>query len=141
MQHVRSTPSAFDGAIYRRITVLFAATCLILGVGATMTVCACETGMRGTVVWGPVKPGPSRLGEDDEAPLKASFGVFAGEERIAEFESDSSGHFEISLPPGNYTIVPDKKTPIPYAEQQKTRVTVPEDGIIDIVIRLDTGMR
>jgi hypothetical protein len=60
---------------------------------------------------------------------------------VAEFESDGSGRFEVALPPGEYTIVPGKKTPIPMAEKQTTRVIVPEDGFAEITIRLETGMK
>ena len=141
LKSVSAALSRSDNSFYRRILLSFAAVCLILGVSTATTAFACDTGIRGSVFWGPVKPGPSRLGQNEEAPLRALFGVFQGEKKIVEFESDSRGHFEISLPPGDYTIVPDKKTPIPYAEQQKTRVTVPEGGFVDIEIRLDSGMR
>jgi len=61
--------------------------------------------------------------------------------RVAEFESDRQSRFEVSVPPGDHIIVPDKKTAIPYAEQQKTQVTVPEGGFVVVTIRLDTGMK
>jgi len=102
---------------------------------------AVETGIRGTALWGPVRPGPSKLEEVDEAPLRASFAIYSAAHKIKKFESDCGGRFQVSLPPGDYTIVPDKSTPIPSPESQKTRVTVPEDGFTDIIIRLDTGMK
>jgi hypothetical protein len=135
------TRSRPDHGLYQRILLLFVAVCVIFSLGTTVTVFACETGIRGTVLWGPVKPGPSKLGQTDEAPLRAYFAIYEAGTKVAEFESDRNGRFEVSLPPGDYTIVPDKQTPIPYAQQQKTKVTVPEDGFAVVGIRLDTGMR
>ena len=102
---------------------------------------AADTGIRGTVLWGAVKPGPSRPGDATEAPLRASFTVYSDDTKVANFESDRAGQFEVSLPPGTYTIVPDKKTPIPFPESQKTQVTVPADGYANVTIHLETGMK
>lgn len=102
---------------------------------------AAETGIRGKVLWGPISPGPTGPGQSDEAPLRASFTVYDGNQKVARFESDDSGCFEVSLPAGEYTIAPDKNTPIPYPGRQKTQVTVPENGFAVVTIRLDTGMK
>ena len=100
-----------------------------------------ETGIRGTVSWGPVRPGPARLGESDVAPLQASFDVYGAAGPVARFESDEEGRFELPLPPGDYTLVPSADTPIPLPQRQKTAVTVPDSGFVTVEIRLDTGMR
>jgi hypothetical protein len=106
-----------------------------------MPVNAAETGIRGTVLWGPVKPGPARLGQSDEEPFRATFHVLDSEHEVARFESDGKGNFEVSLPAGDYTIVPDKSTPIPTPQSQTKTVTVPEDGFALVTLRFDTGMR
>lgn len=124
-----------------RVLFLLMTMCVVGSLVAAGPVYAGDTGVRGTVVWGPIKPGPEKLGQDDEAPLKASFTVHGAEGKVGKFESDRNGAFEVSLPPGEYTIVPDNKTPVPMAEKQTTRVTVPEDGFAVVTIRLDTGMR
>lgn len=100
-----------------------------------------NTGIRGTVLMGPIKPGPSTPSRADEAPMKGVFSVYKGDEKVAQFESDRTGAFEVCLPPGEYTIVPHKDTPVPYAEKQTTTVTVPDDGYAVVTIRLDSGMR
>lgn len=125
----------------KRITMLLAAICVFFSLSATVTAYACDTGIRGTVIWGLVKPGPSKVGQKNEAPLRASFAVYDGDNKVAEFESDRSGRFKVSLPPGDYTIVPDKSTPIPFPESQKTQVTVPANDFADVTIRLETGMK
>ena len=128
------------GRICNHVSLLLAAFCLALGLLAATPVNAAETGIKGTVLWGPVKPGPAREGESDEAPLSASFLVLGSEHKVA-FKSDDKGYFEVLLPPGEYTIVPDKSTPILFPGRQKKTVTVPEDGFVIVTLRFDTGMR
>ncbi len=100
-----------------------------------------ETGIEGTVLWGPVDPGPTQHGQSDEAPLQATFAVTDDGVEVARFQSDTAGAFRVALPPGDYLIVPDANTPIPFPTKQITRVTVPDDGYATVSIRLDTGMR
>ena len=114
---------------------------LVLVMLAAMPINAAETGIRGTVLWGPVKPGPSRFGKSNEAPFKATFHVFFSDKEVASFKSDKRGSFEVLLVPGEYTIVPDKSTPMPVPRSQKKSVTVPEDGFAEITLHFDTGMR
>ena len=106
-----------------------------------MPVNAAETGVRGTVLWGPVRPGPLSVGQNDEAPFCAGFIVFSAEKEAARFESDHLGNFEVLLPPGDYTIGPDRSAPIPAPQNQRKTVTVPEDGFNEVTLRFDTGMR
>ena len=120
---------------------LLAVICLAGGLFAAMPAKAAETGIRGTVLWGPIHGGPVRIGQSEEAPLSASFHVMDSEHKIASFKSDAKGHFEVSLPAGEYTIVPDKSKPMPFPGQQKKTVTVPEDGFAVVTLRFDTGMR
>jgi len=123
------------------IPFLLAAICLVGCPHADMTVNAAETGIRGTALWGPVKPGPSRLGQSDEAPLRATFLVHSAGRKVTQFKSDAKGNFEVLLPAGDYVIVPDKATPMPAPENQKKSVTVPADGFAVVTLRFDTGMR
>ena len=141
MKQITMVPVTIGRRIFTRFPLLLAAMCMTGCANAAMPTDAAETGIRGTVLWGPVKPGPSKPGQKDEAPLRASFAVYDADNKVAEFESDRSGRFEVALPPGEYTIVPDKKTPIPMAEKQTTQVTVPEDGFAVITIQLETGMK
>ncbi len=99
-----------------------------------------ETGIEGTVLWGPVKPGPSTPDQPEQEPLAASFTVYSGDSEVAKFRSDRAGDFRLALPPGDYTIVPSSSTPVPRPETQVTRVTVPARGYVSVKIMLDTGM-
>jgi hypothetical protein len=120
---------------------LLTAICLVSGLFTVMPVSAAETGVRGTVLSGPVKPGPARVGQSDEAPFSATFIVLAAEREVARFKSDKKGHFEVALPAGDYVIVPDNSTPIPAPQSQAKSVIVPEDGFAEVTLRFDTGMR
>ena len=130
-----------NSRIHNPLSFLLAAICLASGLFAAMPVRAAETGVRGTVLWGPVKPGPTRLGQSDEAPLGATFLVLASEREVARFESDKKGNFKVLLPAGDYTIVPNKGTPIPAPQSQAKSVSVPTDGFAEVTLRFDTGMR
>ena len=123
------------------IPFLLAAICAVGCLNADVPVNAAETGIRGTALWGPVKPGPSRLGQSDEAPLQATFLVHSAGRKVAQFKSDAKGNFEVLLPAGDYVIVPDKSTPMPAPQNQKKSVTVPADGFTVVTLRFDTGMR
>ena len=121
--------------------LLLVTWCLQSGLMMTRNASAADTGIRGTVTWGPINPGPVHAGQGDEAPFSAAFAVMSSGRVVARFKSDRSGHFEISLPAGDYTIVPEKGTPIPAPQSQFRPVTVPEDGYAHVSLRFDTGMR
>ena len=123
------------------LPLLLAASCFVGGLIAMKPLSAAESGVRGTVLWGPVKPGPTRVGQSDEAPLSATFLVFTAGQQVARFKSDKQGNFELLLPAGDYTIVPDKSTPVPAPHNQIKTVTVPADGFAEVTLSFDTGMR
>jgi len=130
----------------RRISsyVLFLLATILSGgcLHADTPVSAVETGIKGTVVMAPARPGPAYEGQSDEAPVRASFQVLdVDNNSVAQFKSDENGFFTVLLPPGEYTIVPDASAPILRARHQRKTVTVPEDGFADVMLKFDTGMR
>ena len=129
------------GRICSLVPLLLAALCMVGGLHAATPEKAVETGIRGTILWGPVVPGPTREGQSNEAPLSASFLVLGSGQKVASFQSDDKGQFEVVLPAGEYTIVPAKSTPILFPGRQKKTVTVPKDGFAVVTLRFDTGMR
>jgi len=128
MQSCFSVPAAGGG---------ISAGCLIGGRPAS----ADETGIVGTVLLGPVAPGPAHADGSDETPFRASFQVRASGKIVARFESDEFGRFRVVLPPGRYMVVPDESAPMPYPARQATEVMVPEEGFVEVTLRFDTGMR
>ncbi|MEM7280944.1 MAG: carboxypeptidase-like regulatory domain-containing protein [Pseudomonadota bacterium] len=108
----------------------------------TLPACASDTGVRGTVLMGPITPGPTRPNATDEAPVGATLMIYGKDQKkVVKIVSDKDGKFELSLPPGDYVIVPAKDTPVPFPHTQTTQVVVPTDGYAEVTIRLDTGMR
>ncbi len=141
MSRVTSDPTRPGGRIFSYVLLILAAIFLVGPLHATTPVIADETGIAGKVLKGPIKPGPTIVGESDEAPFRALFHVLDSEKEVARFESDENGFFKVFLPPGEYTIVPDASARIPYPKRQTKEVTVPEDGFADVTLKFDTGMR
>jgi len=141
MSRLMSDPTNPGERIFSYVLLILVAIFLIGPLHATTPVIADETGIKGKVLRGPIRPGPEIAGESDEAPFRASFHVLDSEQVVARFESDEKGYFKVLLPPGEYTIVPDASAPIPYAKRQTKEVTVPEDGFADVTLKFDTGMR
>jgi hypothetical protein len=141
MNLLTNTPLCRGEAVGTHGFILFLVFVAALSQLFALPVNAAETGIRGTVLWGPVTPGPARSGQSDEAPLSATFNVFSGESKVAQFRSDEQGKFELLLSAGDYTIVPDRGTPMPAAQSQVKPVTVPAEGFVEVTLRFDTGMR
>jgi len=126
--------------IEKSVSPLFVFFFVLLLMQVAMPLSADETGIRGTILWGPIRPGPERLGQSDEAPLSATFLVFAANREVARFKTDKKGEFEVLLPAGDYTIAPDPSTPILGPQRRKKNVTVPADGFAEVTLKFDTGM-
>lgn len=63
------------------------------------------TGLEGVIMVGPIQGGPTRQGVPDSRPLpNTEFVVVKENSTVASFKTDDEGRFQISLPPGHYTI-------------------------------------
>jgi hypothetical protein len=98
------------------------------------------TGLAGTVYRGPVAP-VCAFDQPCEAPFSAGFSVQRGTTRVAAFQSDAQGHFEVRLSPGNYVVIPEGDAPIISPKSQTKEVTVGPTGLTMIDLRFDTGIR
>lgn len=132
--------SNFGGRIRNRVPFLLLLILMVGCVQAESRDSPVETGIRGVMMYGPIRPGPEKVGQSNEAPLQATFFVLSSDRKVARFESDKKGYFEVLLPAGEYVIVPDKSTPIRVPQRQKKSVIVPVDGVADVTLRFDTGM-
>lgn len=65
------------------------------------------SGIEGTVVVSPARPGPIRKGEESSVvPVRnAQFAIKAGDAIVKTFTTDGEGRFQVALPPGHYLIV------------------------------------
>lgn len=102
-----------------------------------------ESGIRGMVTIGPTCP-VERVPPDPlcaDKPYEATLAILnASGKQMATVASGKDGAFEISLPPGTYTIRPSESPArMPYASEQM--VVVPAIGYVDVAIQYDSGIR
>lgn len=88
------------------------AATLIALVGMTVlaeTPSSGTSGIDGTIVVSPSRPGPIRKDEGPSvAPVgNSQFVVKSGDTTVKTFTTDGEGHFQIALPPGHYVVMLD----------------------------------
>jgi Prealbumin-like fold domain len=71
------------------------------------------SGLEGTIVVSPTRPGPIRKEEGPSvAPVpNAQFAIKAGDATVKTFTTDGEGRFQVALPPGHYVIVREGAPP------------------------------
>ncbi len=100
------------------------------------------TGLEGRVLKGPMCPGPQTAQACPDQPFSAWFEVFDDQQKLVTcFETNQDGLFEVALPPGTYTLVPDESAPIYRPHTQPQIVTVQPDGMTTVILNFDTGIR
>lgn len=114
---------------------------LTLGPGDTPSE---PSGIRGTVVLGPTCPLEASPGANDPVPCLTPYSaqlviLNAENAAVARVASGADGHFEITLPPGDYVIAPESGDPYPIA--QPLPVTVAAGQYVEIEVNYDTGIR
>jgi hypothetical protein len=99
------------------------------------------TGLTGVVMRGPVTP-VCRADVPCDQPFSAGFTVQKSGQRIAQFQSDASGRFTVSLAPGPYTVVPNADAPIiSPSRQSKTVIVLDNSALTTVQLTFDTGIR
>lgn len=99
-----------------------------------------ELGIRGVVLLGPTCPVVSRS-SPCVRPYVARLAILDGDDQVVtEVTSGPDGRFEVTLPPGEYTIQPiPGGQPVPNA--RPIAVAVSEGEYTDVEIDYDTGIR
>ena len=70
------------------------------------------SGIEGTVLVSPSRPGPITKDGPSVAPVRnAQFIVKAGDATVATFTTNGEGRFQVALPPGHYVIVREGASP------------------------------
>ena len=64
------------------------------------------SGIEGTILVSPSRPGPITKDEPSVAPVpNVRFLVKAGDATVKTFTTDGEGRFQVALPPGHYVIL------------------------------------
>ena len=71
------------------------------------------SGIEGTIIVSPSRPGPIRKEEGPSvAPVRnAQFAIKAGDAIVKTFTTDGEGRFQVALPPAHYVIVREGAPP------------------------------
>jgi hypothetical protein len=99
-----------------------------------------DTGLAGTVLRGPVTP-VCRVDQPCDEPFSATFTVRQDGRTVTTFHSDTKGHFEFRIAPGQYLVVPAPDAPIISPAMQVKQVEVASSGLTAVVLQFDTGIR
>jgi Prealbumin-like fold domain len=89
------------------ISIVGATLIALFSMTAVATPPPSTSGIEGTIVVSPSRPGPIR--KDDETSVasvrNAQFAIKTGDMMVKTFTTDSEGRFQVVLPPGHYVIV------------------------------------
>ena len=99
------------------------------------------SGIEGQVFISPTCGGPVRPGQNCTAPYQAVITVLdTANNVVTQVTSDANGRFSLALPPGVYTLRPEKPNPGP-ARAAEVSVTVESGRLASVEIMYDSGLR
>jgi hypothetical protein len=98
------------------------------------------SGIEGTVLVSPSRPGPITKDGPSVAPVRnAQFVVKAGDATVATFTTDGEGRFQVALPPGHYVIV--REGAAPRIGRWRFEADVVAGQVTKVNWTADSGMR
>ena len=99
------------------------------------------SGIEGTIVVSPTRPGPIRKDEERSvAPVRnAQFAIKAGDATVKTFTTDGEGRFQVALPPGHYVIV--REGAPPRIGRWRFEADVVAGQVTKVKWTADSGMR
>ena len=93
--------------VHVHISIVGATLIALFSMTAVATPPPSTSGIEGTIVVSPSRPGPIR--KDDETSVasvrNAQFAIKAGDATVKTFTTDGEGHFQVALSPGRYVIL------------------------------------
>jgi len=131
-----------------RLSLAALALLVVVGcseIGIQIPTATPPSGIRGTVVLGPMCPTGDDPGADNPVPCltpyAASLVVLDSESAVvARITSGADGKFQVDLAPGDYVVTPVPGTD-PYPIAQPVSVTVASGDYASVEINYDTGIR
>jgi hypothetical protein len=108
-------------------------------IAAKKNAASSESGIEGEVALRPIRPHVTK-GAPDAQPYQAKLLVLDSKNHeVGNFETDASGKFRITLPPGKYTLRPQSPGLYPRASEQT--VVVSPNNLSRVRIIYDSGIR
>jgi hypothetical protein len=121
-------------------------------IAATLIALACMTavaetpapvmsGIEGSIVVSPTRPGPIRKDEEPSvAPVgNVQFVVKAGDAIVKTFTTDGEGHFQVALLPGHYVVL--REGPASRVGRSRFEADVVAAQMTKVSWTADSGMR
>ena len=99
------------------------------------------SGIEGTIVVSPTRPGPIRKDEGPSvAPVRnTQFAIKAGDATVKTFTTDGEGRFQVALPPGHYVIL--REEPGARIGRWRFEADVVAGQVTKVNWTADSGMR
>jgi prealbumin domain-containing protein len=128
-------PHAYIAIIGAALIALFSVTAV------AETPAPGTSGIEGTVLVSPSRPGPIRKDEElSVAPVSnAQFVVKAGDATVKTFTTDGDGRFQVGLPPGHYVIL--REGAAPRVGRWRFEADVVAGQLTKVNWTADSGMR
>jgi hypothetical protein len=100
-----------------------------------------RSGIEGTILVSPSRPGPIRKDEGPSiAPVgNAQFVVKAGDATVKTFTTDGEGRFQVALPPGHYVVL--REGAAPRIGRWRFEADVVAGQVTKVNWTADSGMR
>jgi hypothetical protein len=103
------------------------------------------TGIQGTMLIGPVCPGPEKIAPDPKCadkPYRGGLAVIAAtsEDVVAMVTPNQAGEFSVAVPPGRYVVKWLDARPYSW-KFQSSIIEVTANHMTSVHLRFDTGMR
>jgi hypothetical protein len=127
--------------LYAHISIIGATLIALMSMtAAAETAPSGTSGIEGTIVVSPSRPGPiTKDGPSVAAARDLPFVVKAGEAIVKTFTTDGEGRFQVALPPGHYVIQREGETP--RIGQWRFEADVVAGQMTKVNWTADSGMR
>ena len=125
---------------YRSFSCVVLLLALLAPMASAQTPTPGPSGIEGVIMVSPSRPGPIRKDTPNAMPAaNLQFVVKKEDARVASFITDAEGHFQVSLPPGHYTVL--REDPGARIGHWRFEVEVVSGSIAKVNWTGDSGMR